>query len=58
MLVTVYPGPSASGRTTAEVYEHLEQAQGLLRSEVAAAIHRRKVPDLIFRVLDPGSGAR
>jgi ribosome-binding factor A len=53
MLVTVYQGPSGVGLSTAEVYEHLTQVQGLLRSEVAAAIHRRKVPDLIFRVIDP-----
>jgi ribosome-binding factor A len=53
MLVTVYPAPSAAGRSTAEVYEHLAQGQSLLRREVAAAIHRRKVPDLIFRVIDP-----
>ena len=36
-----------------QVAAHLERAAGLLRCEVAAAIHRKKVPELAFRVLTP-----
>ena len=34
--------------------ECLEQVQGLLRREVARAIHRKKVPRLSFRILPDG----
>ncbi len=34
-----------------EVLAHLQRAHGLLRHEVAAAIHRRKTPELTFHVL-------
>ena len=51
MLVTVAATPSAEPRTAAEVTDHLNRAAGRLRSEVAAAIHRRKTPLLAFRVL-------
>lgn len=37
-----------------ELYLRLERVRGLLRSEVASAIHRRRTPDLLFRVLLPG----
>jgi ribosome-binding factor A len=33
------------------VLAHLQRAQGKLRAEAAAAIHRKKVPELAFRVL-------
>jgi ribosome-binding factor A len=33
------------------VTDHLQRAQGKLRAEVATSIHRKKVPDLSFRVL-------
>jgi ribosome-binding factor A len=33
------------------VRAHLQRAHGLLRNEVAAAIHRRKTPELTFHVL-------
>ncbi len=51
LLVTVAAAPSAAERDAAVVGEHLQRAAGLLRSEVAAAIHRRKTPELAFRVL-------
>jgi ribosome-binding factor A len=50
LLVTVAAAPSAAERDAAVVREHLHRATGLLRSEVAAAIHRRKTPELVFRV--------
>lgn len=51
LLVTVLP---AAPIEPAVVLEHLERARGKLRSEAVAAIHRRRAPDLLFRVLEPG----
>ncbi len=49
LLVTV--GPSLPGPCDpAEVLAQLHHAAGKLRSEVAAAIHRKKVPELTFCV--------
>lgn len=45
LLVTV-AGPAPADATD----RHLRLAAGLLRSEVASAVHRRKAPELIFRV--------
>lgn len=37
------------------ILTHLHRAQGMLRSQVAAAICRRRAPELVFRVVDdPG----
>jgi ribosome-binding factor A len=47
MLVTVRFAGGALG----EAQEHLHRAAGKLRSEVAASIHRKRVPELIFRVI-------
>ena len=49
LLVTVaptLPGPC----DPAQVLAHLHQAMGKLRYEMAAAIHRKKVPDVTFHV--------
>jgi ribosome-binding factor A len=51
LLVTVYLTTRASEVTAEEVQAHLQQARGLLRSEVAAGIHRKRAPDLSFRVI-------
>ncbi|HEY1380468.1 MAG TPA: hypothetical protein VGF55_26950 [Gemmataceae bacterium] len=51
LLVTVAAAPSAAPRTAEEVTAHLHRAAGLLRAEVAAAINRRKTPELAYRVL-------
>jgi ribosome-binding factor A len=48
LLVTV--SAPAEILDPAEVLEHLQRATGMLRREVAAAIHRKKVPLLTFRV--------
>lgn len=53
LLVTVYPGPAA-GTAPGDFLERLHRAYGKLRGEVAAAIHRKKVPELIFRVAEAG----
>lgn len=34
------------------VMSHLAQAQGKLRAEIAASIHRKKVPELAFRIVN------
>jgi ribosome-binding factor A len=50
LLAMVAAAPSAAERDAAAVQEHLRRAAGLLRSEVAAAIHRRKTPELTYQV--------
>jgi ribosome-binding factor A len=50
LLVSVaplVPGPCDPG----EVMVHLHRAHAKLRTEVAAGIHRKKVPELTFRVV-------
>jgi len=51
LLVTVSLAPSAAVLEPATVLQHLHCASGMLRSEVAAAIHRRKTPELVFRMV-------
>jgi ribosome-binding factor A len=50
LLVTVAAGAAAGGVEAAEVLARLARAGGWLRSEVAAVAHRRKAPELLFRV--------
>lgn len=49
MLVTVSPSLGSSFDLPV-VLEHFERASGMLRSFVAAAIHRKRAPELTFRV--------
>jgi ribosome-binding factor A len=49
VLVTVTPA-AGYGVDAQTVAAHLEAARQRLRTEVAAAVHRRKVPELLFRV--------
>jgi ribosome-binding factor A len=51
LRVTVAAAPSAAVRDAAAVTEHLHRAAGRLRAEVAAAIHRRKTPELTYEVV-------
>lgn len=51
LLVTLRPTVSAAAATPVEVAGRLEGVRARLRAEVAQAIHRRKAPDLVFRVL-------
>jgi len=53
LLVTLLPAGSAADVPMNQYLERLEHVRGKLRTEVALAIHRRKAPDLIFRVLEP-----
>ena len=67
MIESVRPGPDGSilvvtvllpggpgARGAREVLAALERARGLLRAEIAAAIHRQRVPELAFRFAVPG----
>jgi ribosome-binding factor A len=58
LLVTVSPvDAGAPGSPTLEaVVEHLHHADGHLRREVAAAVTRRHVPLLVYRLADPAAG--
>jgi ribosome-binding factor A len=50
LAVTVVP---PEGGNPAEALARLEGARGLLRAIVASAIHRKRVPELLFRVSGP-----
>jgi ribosome-binding factor A len=50
LLVVVALAPSAPDRDPGVVAARLEGARGRLRTEVAAAVRRRKAPDLVFQV--------
>jgi ribosome-binding factor A len=52
LLVTLSP---PNGVDEATALGHIDKASGLLRREVAAAIHRRKTPELTFRVATRGT---
>jgi ribosome-binding factor A len=54
LLVTVAPSPAAEAVEATTVLARLERVRGRLRTEVAAAVHRRKAPDLTFRVVNAG----
>jgi ribosome-binding factor A len=51
LLVTLFL--ESRQHDASQVATHLQGAAGLLRCEVAAAIHRKKVPELAFRVVSP-----
>jgi ribosome-binding factor A len=51
LLVTVARAAGAEEEVD-QLAARLEQARGKLRSEIAAAVHRRKAPDLTFRVIE------
>jgi ribosome-binding factor A len=61
VVESVTPAPNASrllvrvaSSTDVErslLLAHLEHAHGMLRSEVASAINRRRAPDLVFRIV-------
>lgn len=50
LLVTLAP---PAGVDPERVLTSLHAAHGKLRAEVAAAVHRRRAPDLLFRVVAP-----
>ena len=50
LLVTVYAGP-AFAADTESVLRALYGAAAMLRAQIARAIHRKRVPELVFQVL-------
>ncbi|HVS35137.1 MAG TPA: hypothetical protein VMS17_06110 [Gemmataceae bacterium] len=52
LLVSVYPAVPLEGVDPDAILGSLERARGWLRTEVASALHRRRAPDLMFRVVD------
>lgn len=56
LLVTVRPHPPADAVSPARVLDHLERASGRLRSEVAAAVTRKRAPRLVYRLELPTAG--
>jgi ribosome-binding factor A len=56
LRVSVAAAPSADVRDTAIVQEHLIGAAGRLRAEVAAVVHRRKTPELVFDLASAPTG--
>ena len=50
LLVSVCPPEELADQDPAQVLERLNGARGRLRSEIAAAIHRKRVPELSFRI--------
>lgn len=51
--VVVYPPYWGEDFDGAAATDRLERARGFLRSEVAASIHRRRTPELIFQLVHP-----
>jgi ribosome-binding factor A len=56
LLVTFSSTSCTSMEKVAEALKRLHQAAGFLRSEVAMSIHRRKAPELLFRIELPQRG--
>jgi ribosome-binding factor A len=52
LLVTLCAAPSAGRVDVGEVLGALQRARRLLRCEVAGGIHRKKVPELTFCVIE------
>jgi ribosome-binding factor A len=52
VLVTLCSTPAGEAIDQGAVLNALQRAKALLRREVAAAIHRWKVPELTFRVIE------
>ena len=52
LLVTVYMAAPMEGVDAGRVLARLERARGMLRGEAAAALNRRRAPDLMFRVAE------
>ena len=57
VLVTVCLQSSADAVDARLILQRLHRASGKFRTEVAAAIHRKRVPELVFRVSARGGEA-
>jgi len=56
LLVTVVIAPDANAEVIEETFAALAEIKPALRAEVARAIHRKRCPDLAFRVTVDGGG--
>lgn len=52
LLVVLRPSPSASPHDLPVFERHLAGALGFLCNEVARAVHRRKAPELVVRLIE------
>jgi ribosome-binding factor A len=52
LLVTVSPSIAALDADLDAIRQQLDKVRSRLRGEIATAIHRRRVPDLTFRVVN------
>ena len=57
LLVTLTSFSRHAGASASELLAHLHRASSRLRCEVAMAIHRKKTPELAFRVLTSRSNS-
>jgi len=55
LLVSVASGSSVSGADLEQIHDRLQKAAGMLRCQIARAIHRKRVPELLFRVVPRAS---
>jgi len=53
LLVTVFADVPLEDYDRRKILDRLDKHTGRLRTEVAASIHRKRVPSLAFRVLGP-----
>ncbi len=51
LIVVVSPGYSETSLSEREILEALQNASGWIRKEIGYSLHRRRVPELSFRVL-------
>ncbi len=51
LLVTVQPGPQARAVRIDDIHQRLDRVRPFLRQQAAAAICRKKAPDLVFEIL-------
>lgn len=56
LLVTVCVPAELEDQDPAQILHQLNHARGRLRAEIAAAIHRKRVPELGFRIATPEAG--
>jgi hypothetical protein len=57
VTVSALGAEAPDGPSPETVLEHLQHAGGHLRSEVAAAVTRRRTPLLVYRLQDPTIGS-
>lgn len=57
LMVILRPWGPAASRDLGKVLASLAAAKGYWRSQIAAAINRKKVPDLVFQVLPWDGGS-